>query len=258
MSWQKIISTVGILGMSVASVPGEAFGMFANSPVAVETPTHSTEISLEFPPTDNRGAPRTGGGGTRSSGNSCVNKEGIPLTPLMPTRDNVSKTVKNNPTMYWFAPETTAKTGEFVLLDGKGNEVYYTRFNLPDKPSLVKLDLPNSLSLEKEQYYRWYFTLVCNESARSQDVYVEGFVQRIELPSEVQNTLQDASAMKQAEIYAANGVWNETLNIVEELRTVNPSAWQELLTSVELEKIDNPDEPITTFKLEPITRAAQP
>jgi Domain of Unknown Function (DUF928) len=201
---------------------------------------------LIFPSAPDRGSPqRTGAGGRR--GNSCISSENSQpsLTALMPTEDNEGQTVAANPTLYWFVPQTTANSGEFVIINDQGNEIYKKNFIPPNQPGIVQLTIPDSASLKTGKQYQWYFTLICNSEDRSQDEYLSGLLERTTLGSLLNSSLQQAAPLKKAEIYANNRIWHDTLSNVAALRTENPTVWTDLLQSVGLEKFAK--EPFVDF-----------
>ncbi|MBD2294696.1 DUF928 domain-containing protein [Anabaena sphaerica FACHB-251] len=193
---------------------------------------------IQFPSGQDRGKPqRTGAGGRRGRQNSCIiTDNGQPsLTALMPTSDNQGQTVVENPKLYVYVPKTTTQTGEFVVIDDEGNEVYETNFTPPTQPGIVQLSIPTSASLKTGKKYFWYFTLICNSEDRSQDEYVSGSLERTTLGSLLNSSLQQATPLKKAEIYAKNKIWYETISNVASLRTEDPEVWTDLLKSVGLE-----------------------
>lgn len=206
---------------------------FASLPSQRSASDLEWKVSLKFPPVDDRGAPsQTLGGGTR--GSSCIDGSGIPITPLMPSKNNFGKTVAANPTLYWYIPQNTAQSGELALTDEAGNQVYLTTFKLPSTPGIIKLDLPANISLQIGKYYRWYFTMICDFQDRAQDQSVKGLLQRTEVSSSLKSQLAGVGLLEQAKIYAESQIWQEALNTVAQLRREKPTEWEELLQSVGL------------------------
>ncbi len=234
MSWQKSVQSLGVLAVAISP----ALIIFSSLPPQLLAQSSSMKISLEFPPTDDRGAPgRTAGGGTRgggSPGSWCVEGGGIPLMPLMPTRNNVGKTVADSPTLYWYIPKNTATSGEFLLKDMEGNQVYLTNFTPSRRAGIVKLSIPASAALKINKDYLWNFAIICDPQDRSQDQFVKGMLQRTELGSFLKSQLERATPLEQAKIYAESRIWHETLTIIAQLRSENPAEWEELLESVGL------------------------
>lgn len=236
MNRSKSLQSIGILAVAISPA---LFG-FSSLPSQSSTQSNPTEISLKFPPAGSRGAPKaTAGGGTRSDDTSCISvKEGeIPLVALMPNRENTGKTATATPILYWYVPQTTAITGEFVLTDEDDNEVYQTTFALPVEPGIVKLNIPAKASLKPGKSYSWSFMIVCDSQYRNRDKYVEGVIQYTELSSELKSQLEKKAPLEKAKLYAGNKIWLETLNTVAQLRSKNSIEWEELLKSVGLEVI---------------------
>ena len=214
---------------------------------------------LSFPRTP-VGAPRiTVGGGTRSSGPSCGVSKKSPLIVLSP-QNNVVTTVSAQPTLFWYVPKTSAKSAEFVVYDNGGQTLYQTTLALTGTPGVVKLSLPPTVALETNKKYDWTFALKCNpnpnqnsadvriqdadDMVQAPDVMVKGSLKRTVLTSTQKSQLAAAKQpLKQAEVYAKAGVWQETLSILAQLRRDRPSdrdvnaAWKELLESVDLKNI---------------------
>lgn len=231
MNWQLSLRLSSLIAITSCFGATSAIALNLKTPEP-ETATPSL-VSLEFPPSNRDGAPRTGGGGTRSS--SCVSNEGKKLTALMPNRDNVAKTTEDTPTFYWYVPETESDTAQFVLIDEDGDEVYFNSFNLPKTPSIVTLTLPDETNLKVGKEYLWYFSVVCDERDRSRDVWIQGRLDRTQLSNAVKSRMGQLTPLEQAKVYAEYRIWHETLALIEQLREEQPEQWQNLLSSVDLE-----------------------
>ncbi|MDJ0729903.1 MAG: DUF928 domain-containing protein [Crocosphaera sp.] len=196
-------------------------------------------ISLNFPDTGNRGAPKkSAGGGTRSDDQTCLTNEENepPLVALMPNRENKAKTATDTPTFYGFIPTTTATQGEFVLVDDTNNEVYYTQFPLPSTPGIIKLEIPQNVNLQPGNY-TWSLMVICNSSYRNRDKYVQGSLEYVVPTPGLENQIKDEPSLEKAQVYANASLWFETLDTVAKIKEENPQEWQELLTSVGLEML---------------------
>lgn len=207
---------------------------------ALPLKAQSIQVSLTFPPAAERGAPaRTAGGGQRGKCTD-INSSLTALTPI----NNVVTTISANPTLFWYVPQTEAKSAEFVVLDDQGNKVYLATLALNDTPGVVKLTLPKAVSLKTGKEYIWEFALVCDKYDRGSDELVRGRIERTELSSEQKTKLAATTEpLKQAEVYARAQVWQETVNLLAQLRHDRPydskvsDAWKELLRSVQLDAI---------------------
>jgi hypothetical protein len=231
MNWQLCLRLSSLIAITSCFGASSAIALNLTTPQP-ETATKSL-VSLEFPPTNRSGAPRTSGGGTRS--NSCISSEENKLTALMPNQNNVAKTAEDTPTFYWYVPETEADIGQFVLIDEDGQEVYFNSFNLPETPSIVSLTLPDQTNLKVGKEYLWYFSVVCDERDRSGDVWIQGRLDRTQLSNSIERRIRQLTPLEQAKVYAEYRIWHETLALIEQLRSDQPEQWEELLSSVDLE-----------------------
>ncbi|GBF78951.1 DUF928 domain-containing protein [Aphanothece sacrum] len=238
------IKTLKSLAIFTITLSSTVLGFFPLSLVSSSV-SNAQEISLNFPPTGNRGAPKkTAGGGTRSDDISCItNQEGeLPLVALMPNRDNQAKTATSTPTLYWYIPTTKATQGEFVIVDDNNQEVYQTQFTLPNRPGIIKLEITNKASLKPGKTYTWSFMIICDSSYRNRDKYIEGAIEYVKLDPQLETQIKNtSSSLAKAQLYAQSNLWNETLQAIIETRDKNLLEWQELMKSVGLEKlVDKP------------------
>jgi hypothetical protein len=169
-----------------------------------------------------------------------------PLTALLPAT-NLGLTVAAYPTFFFYVPETSATTVEFVLLDEEnGNKVYETTFTTSGKPRIFSLSLPASKTLPPLKIgknYHWYFSVICDPEDRAGDVYVDGWVQRVEPSPALMRELDKASPGKQVALYQKYDLWHETLTTLARQRRLSPNdsvlvaKWANLLRAVGLEEI---------------------
>jgi hypothetical protein len=152
---------------------------------------------------------------------------------------NWGKTVAATPTFWFYVPYSPdeAHSGEFVLQDEKYNDVYRTPFTLPPTPGFVSLTIPSTqATLETDNWYFWSFKLYCGQKPSSTPVFVEGWVQRIALTSELEKQLKAAITRDYA-VYSANGIWYDAVASLATLRLANTQnallngEWADLLGS---------------------------
>jgi len=169
-----------------------------------------------------------------------------PLTALLPAT-NLGLTVAAYPTFFFYVPETAATAVEFVLLDEEnGNKLYETMFTITGKPGIFSLSLPASKTLPPLKIgknYHWYFSVICDPEDRAGDVYVDGWVQRVEPSPALMRELDKASPGKQVALYQKYDLWHETLTTLAQQRRLSPNdsvlvaKWTNLLRAVGLEEI---------------------
>ncbi|MBR8833333.1 MAG: DUF928 domain-containing protein [Stigonema ocellatum SAG 48.90 = DSM 106950] len=216
--------------------------------------------ALERQP-ENRGAPKDRkGAGTRRN---CpvANK---PLTALVPlvsitanqtvqtgtaTRQYVlSLTTAEHPTFWFYVPYAPKNINsvKFVLLDEKNNSLTTEPIpiTLSNTPGVIRVSVPaTEKPLEIGQYYHWYFLMDCSPQSRSEDIAVEGLVQRIVPKQELTRRLVTATPRQRVALYAQAGIWQDAVTTLGELRirqrqdAALASDWKDLLDSVGLENI---------------------
>lgn len=196
----------------------------------------SIGYGLEFPETSGTGAPeRTASGGRRDQ--SCMQRGAISPTALVP-QNNLVTTVAEKPSLFFYLPVTQAKTAEFVLMDNQGNELAQKMITLTGEAGIMEVKLPDIAKLETNQNYWWELAIICNHHDRTQDLFIQGKLQRQELPTEFVRQLETADLLQQAQLYADAQIWHESLAIALQLRHTHPDALTGLLQSVGLGSFD--------------------
>lgn len=196
--------------------------------------------SITFIP-PNRGAPSNRHSAATRSACSSEKK----LTALIPEK-NPALTTAEYPVLFYYLPQTSAQTLEFVLLDQENTEIYKTNFAPTRTPGIVSLNLSAFKGLpplEIGKNYHWYFLINCAPQDSSADIFVDGEVRRIELDPILANQLKTAKPRDRAFVYAVNGIWYDTLRALAEARQSSPNdssladEWADLLKSVGLDEI---------------------
>ena len=205
-----------------------------------------------------RPAGRRRGGASRTD-DACAYTSQEPLTALVPSDQIVSDTSINNsidnwesvwtltasshPTFWFYVPYHLAGDTplEFVLLDEEGNIAYQkTWAPILSGEGILKVETPSSLTgLQPGEKYHWFFIVKCDQA------YVEGWVERIELDELEKSMLNQASPRDQAVFYASEGIWQDALTVLAELRLAEPqnlallTDWDRLLGAVGLSDLSH-------------------
>lgn len=262
-----VIKSVGYLSLILGIVFPTTVSLATISPPAKYLVTSARKMSLNFPDAPDGEPPTsTAGGGTR--GTNCKISDDIPMTALVPSKNTL--TVSANPTFFIYIPKitliqsdditipkTTVVTGEFILVDNKGNDVYNTMIKLPLEGNIVQITLPQTVALEVGSKYKWQFSVKCPSSNSSYDdflslpelAFLEVNIQRSELTPTLKGELeQTQDLLKKAEIYARENIWQDTLMIMAQLRNSQQEEWKNLLNSIKLQDaiINAPFAPETT------------
>ncbi|MGB3509606.1 MAG: DUF928 domain-containing protein [Microcoleaceae cyanobacterium] len=133
---------------------------------------------------------------------------------------------------------------EFGLLDKAGNILYFTKLKLPDTSSIIKINLPDDGSIPPlaiGKKYQWYVSILLDPFDHSDDLFISGWIQRIEATPTLTQELQITKPNNHPKVYAEAGIWHETLDSLAILRQSDPNnstfliQWQDILKSVGLE-----------------------
>lgn len=141
------------------------------------------------------------------------------LVAIMP-RNNFAKTAEARPAFWFSLPETEALDEvRFSLLTEFDEPVYSTQVDISRKHGLSELRLPESVpALVPGENYRWVFSLGCSDSSRFE---VQGWVNRVELTSDMASQIESASPEDSVALYAAAGLWHEQVTELINLRRQN-------------------------------------
>lgn len=149
------------------------------------------------------------------------------------------KTAAEYPTFWFYVPQQASATATFVLQDQDGKPIYQSDVALPQTAGILSLTLPATVApLSTGKRYHWFFKLYCR-SISPPDSFVDGWIQRESLTSDLTQQLKTATPPHQVRLYAANGFWFEALTTAAELRRTNSgdTAWAELLKAIGLESV---------------------
>lgn len=249
MKWTLTGKTLLVsLSLGLAIVPNLLTEIKAQNQQGTTGKNLGWEVSQSYQPPD-RSAPSTTAGGASRGG--CIENQGV-LTSLMP-QNNLGLTVTGYPTFFWYIPKSSAEALEFKLIDGKNGQVIYQKnLAVPANSGIVSFTLPNnelSTPLEVGKMYHWFLTMQCppnpNEDLpeKSGNIIVDGWVERTELSPSLVNQLKNAAPSDHPALYAAAGIWHESLTTLVELLRQKPDEqnlkikWKKLLDSVELNEI---------------------
>lgn len=257
-SWQKtnLVFAITLTVVSIMQLPAKPN---PKNSIAVRF----IEPILEKEP-ENRGAPGDRkGAGSRGSEECRAIGNKPPLTALVPLMERklkqkqtgslnskfvLSLTTSEYPTFWFHVPYAGKDISslKFFLLDEQNNPV--TKEPIPIKisetPGVISVQLPKTeKALEIGKYYHWYFLVDCNPQSRSEDISIEGLVQRIAPKPDFMRRIEAATPQQRVALYANEGIWQDALTVLGELRRTKPqdtglaAEWKDLLTSVELGNI---------------------
>jgi hypothetical protein len=201
------------------------YGFAMDSPGLSKTPPPSGRPS------------RTAAGGHRGQ---CP-KVAIPLTAIVPLTD--ATTISPRPTFWFYSPYAGITWPAKFTIQSKGDPITEPiSVRLPTKPGIIRVPLPNTVTLAVNQPYEWFFAIDCNPGQPDQPpIEVEGTVRRVNLTA-TQLATMTKNPRQQVSFYTTNGLWLDAITTLSELRLAAPqdatlaAEWQTLLRSLDLEQ----------------------
>ena len=240
-----------LLGVRADFFASKAIAQSARNAIAI------VPITYEHPPVPDDPPPpgRPQGAGSHSL---CEidrsEKNLVPLIALVPSqvvqgnRRELTyvwgKTTAANPTFWLYLAYPQNALVKFAIYNDDFEEIATDSFAIAaTEPGIVSFALPpEKLSLEVNEIYHWEFSIYCDRDQSSPNDIVNGSIQRVALPSEVQSQIEEATPLEGIALYAKNGIWYDSLTNLAELRHQQPenpdfaAAWEELLTAVDADK----------------------
>ncbi|WP_019507727.1 DUF928 domain-containing protein [Pleurocapsa sp. PCC 7319] len=170
-----------------------------------------------------------------------------PLTGLFANRGQ-DFTLSEFPTFLFYVPYGAKDISlmEFLLLDETQTKtIYHTSVQLNQQPGIIKIQLPQEAryALVENQTYHWRFNLDCQSNqAIVPDLFLQGWIRRIPITSEIKNQLQSAQSSEYL-VYRDQGIWYDAIANLAELHFATPANeqltkdWNDILRSIKLDWI---------------------
>lgn len=190
------------------------FFTFAAGTVALLT-TFATVASaspIVFNTSQDVGAPsRTRGAGSRGGCN--LDGGDIAIQLAAPITDDIGKTVSENPTFFWTVDSNISVPIEFTLVTtGQAEPVFVKTFSAEEvRNGMMSVQLPSGYELNDNTTYRWTVSAVCNANRRSNDVYAQSWIKRVDNAG----ISAGASGLVAAQSYADADLWYDALQALE-------------------------------------------
>jgi hypothetical protein len=145
--------------------------------------------------------------------------------------------------------DAEAPAVELVLMDANRKPVYSALYPLMKSaesvvgaPGIMSLTVANLYPMKIGQDYYWQLRVRCDytEADRSEDLFVEGRLKRVEPDPTLALRIQQATPKERVALYANAQLWHEALATLVELKRDRPNdtelavTWDKLLTSMGL------------------------
>ncbi|MFN4065688.1 MAG: DUF928 domain-containing protein [Thermosynechococcus sp.] len=190
---------------------------------------------LTFVP-PNRGMPGQRVAGATRFG-ECTQGSLTKIVALVPD-NNLGTTAVANPSLFFFVPQSTAKSAELLLLSEAGELLLTQQVPLNGKAGIlpVRVDAAK-VNLQPGQKYQWIFSLTCKPNEPDANPFVTGWIERAELDRNLTKVITTIPAADRLPLLATSQLWNDTLATLVELQQSNPNdatikrQWQDVLKS---------------------------
>ena len=180
-------------------------------------------------------------GGSRSPNTTCRADSNQPVVALIP-ENTLGLTLTDRPTLWFSLPAISPdRSLEFGLFNQAGELLYQKSLKPPAEAGLTHLTLPETDEpLQAEQDYRWYLSVVCNPESRSEDLFVTGWIRRVQPTHDIEQQLATGTQQEHLALYKEKNAWLDALTTLCKLRREDPTDtdlsqdWNSLLAAVNL------------------------
>jgi hypothetical protein len=250
--------TLVSLSLAIDLVPAQAFSAPSSSiqPHAIQPQPAQAKQARGRVPGRRRGGGRRGECPAASTDLTALVPATNVVTQTLP-ETYVSSTTAERPTLWFYVPYTLTSdlTAEFILQDAAGQNIYQiSSADFPaseQTPGIISVSLSAAIApLKVGEVYQWFFKLSCKTE---EFAYVQGGIERVPLNPGLANQLAKSSLQEQVDLYLANGLEYDAINLLAQLRRTRPtdttvnSAWLDLLRSLNLEDINDDFQPRKSY-----------
>jgi hypothetical protein len=196
------------------------------------TPSSTQDRQIDFTGTGRPGQQTAG----ENRGN-CPNVNNS-LTALIPL-SNAGMTVATHPNFWVYIPYNNkqVKNAEFVLQTEAREDIWRSSVSIGERPGYLNVALPKTIDpLKIGNWYRWYVKVYCTSSTVDVPKFVQGWISRVPMKSDLHLALQANSPQKYS-IYAEHGIWYDAIDRLlrsyqqEPQNSVVRKDWSELLAA---------------------------
>lgn len=206
--------------------------------------------------------PPRGIAGTRSAAASRTTSCPIvsqPLTAIVPEHPSAEGdqvwglTKMEHPTFWFYIPyaKTSLADISFTLQDESNpiaTKIIYENSNIAAAPTpgMIRITLPKSSPiLATNKPYHWFLKLNMGCTSGQRQIFVEGWVQRVELDRNLSTRIDRATPVEKFALSAENGLWHDALTTLANIRAIKPQDsglsqdWQNLFDTIGLGNLAN-------------------
>ncbi len=205
-----VLGAVGLVGTGLPLQEATAAVTKVNSSAA------DSAMPIYRPPKDRTPRARIDG----SSRGGAVNEPGI--VALVP--DHVGFTIKKDPSLYWYLPQSTSLPIRFILIDSRSIQPIVD-LTLPHRSEagiqVLRLK-DHGIVLDPGMQYRWFLSLTRDPDKPARDIVTGGVIERIDFNEGSALGVPVACDKDAVYRYAEAGLWYDAIACVSDLIESQP------------------------------------
>ncbi len=203
-----LISSLAATAQTNATTPNPA----PESPGATSAPAVHKPILFHAPSDATSGImPIRVGGGSRGE------KDDVPKLRLL-VPDGKGITTQAAPNLYFYLSKPAQTSCEITVTEPRhAKPLFAQKTPVLKQSGILTIRLAKyGIEFKPGITYRWSVAMVLDPENRSQDVVVNGIIQRVEPAAELTAELAKASDADKAAVYAEHGIWYDALESISE------------------------------------------
>ena len=159
---------------------------------------------------------------------SQTKRNSLKLIAVVPKR-NYGLTVAERPTFWVYFPQTSAQQAILSIKAEGANPHWQQPIELTEESGMMGIKLSDAApALETGKNYQWAVTLVCGSRPHPNDPVVTAWVRRVAESDVVGSQLGAANKLELAQMYAGQGIWYDTLDILFAAKKSSLANWRKL------------------------------
>jgi hypothetical protein len=138
--------------------------------------------------------------------------------------NHVGFTIKEQPTLHWYASEATTHLVEVTIVDEDTKQTLLEmNYEKPVRAGIHALPLKGQgVRLQPDVEYLWQVALIKNPESRSQDILSGGVIRRVVPTDALRANLKDATTAELTSLYAEAGLWYDAVEEISALIHAEP------------------------------------
>jgi len=141
----------------------------------------------------------------------------MPSVTLLTPPEYIGLTVARNTQVFVYFQEKPSANIPIYLTLAKvdGSQAIWEKLIKIEHEGITRVQLP--IELEVGSVYQWSITMICQTHPNriDENEEVSGLIERIDMPSSMSGQITQASRWEKANLYASQGIWHDTLILVQ-------------------------------------------